>query len=357
MKRILSICLALLLVVLSFTSCSPKQQKFQYQFFDTFDTLIQIVGYAKTQQEFDAYAQQAHARFRQLNDLFDKFDDHGLTNGVAAVNAQAGLSPVKVDPLVMELIRFSLEWQQKTGGAVDITMGPVISIWQDYISRYGGNNAGATLPEKSRLEDAALLSGINLIELDEQAGTVYLTQNGASLDLGAVAKGYATELVVRELQQAGWQNFSISSGGNIRTCGQPQNGKKYWSVGIQDPASGAVLAQQSELLDVVYANDSSVVTSGDYQRFYMVGNRRIHHIIDPQTLMPADLFRSVTVVTPHSGMADLFSTALFVMDLEEGRVFAEEHNLGVLWVLADGTVEYNDIIRPMLRDRGGAANQ
>ncbi len=349
MKRVLSFCLALCMLPAMLCGCRPTSQKFQYQFFDTFDTIIQIVGYAQSQQQFDAYAQQAHQRFRQLNDLFDKFDDHGLDCGIAAVNQNAGVAPVKVDAQVMALVQFALERQQQTGGAVDITMGPVVSIWQEYISRFSGGSEGAVLPDMERLQEAAQLCGSRFLQVDEQAGTLFLTQAGAALDVGAVAKGYATELVAQELAEAGWHSFSISSGGNVRTWGQPQNGNASWSIGIQDPNGGAVPGEQSSLLEVVCVNDSSVVTSGDYQRFYMVGQQRLHHIIDPATLMPADHFRSVTVVTPHSGEADLFSTALFVMPLEEGRAFAQKHDLAVLWVLADGTVEYNDAMQPLLR--------
>lgn len=358
MKQIIAISLAAVLTVFCCVGCKGlnKTQKYQYQFFDTFDTLIQVVGYAENQDVFDAYAQQAHERFRQLNDLFDKFDSHGLENGVAAVNNQAGIAPVKVDPQLLELIRFSLEWREKTDGAVDITMGPVISLWQNYISRYKNDYENAVLPDRQELEQAAALCGMEQLEIDWSAGTVFLKQKGASLDFGAVAKGYATELVTQELKASGWQSFSISSGGNVRTVGSPQNGKQYWSVGIQDPASGAVLGEQSELLDVIYANDQSVVTSGDYQRYYMVENQRVHHIIDPSTLMPAEHYRAVTVITPDSGEADLLSTALFIMDWNRGKQLASRLGVGVVWVMADGTVTCNDEILPMLRDAGGATN-
>lgn len=351
MKRICSLCLAACVALALFSGCGAKSQKFQYQFFDTFDTLIQVVGYAQSQEEFDAYAQLAHEEFRRFNELYDKFDDHGRADGIAAVNRSAGLAPVEVAPEVMDLVLFALGWQEETGGAVDITMGPVISIWQEYISRYSGGSEEATLPDPAALEEAAALCGTRFLEVDEEAGTLFLTQTGAALDVGAVAKGYATELVAQKLEAAGWQSFSISSGGNVRTCGTPQNGSESWSVGIQDPDSGAVLGQQSSLLEVVEVNNGSVVTSGDYQRFYMLGQRRLHHIIDPKTLMPADHYRSVTVVTADSGQADLFSTALFVMTPEQGKAFAQKHDLGVLWVLADGSLEYSDALLPLLQEK------
>ena len=105
---------------------------------------------------------------------------------------------------------------------------------------------------------------------------------------------------------------------------------------------------------MVFAVNEAVVTSGDYQRFYMVGDQRVHHIIDPDTLMPASYYRGLTVVNDDSGLADLLSTALFCMDYDSCRAFAEEHDLKVLWIFADGTVEYTDNLLPQLRDRGGA---
>ncbi len=351
MKRIISISLAIFLAILPLNGCSnaPKYSKFQFQFFDTFDTLIQIVGYATTAEEFEVYTAQAHDRFLELHALFDRFDDHGQNGGIAHINQNAGIAPVKADPIVMELILFSLENQQKADGKVDITAGALTDLWQSYISRYGlSDDPDASLPTADELEQAASLCGIDKLIIDEQAGTVYLTEEGVSLDVGAIAKGFATEIVANELLSAGLSSFSISSGGNVRTVGKQLDEGDPWSVGIQNPFDGAVLAQQSSLLGIAQVTDTSVVTSGDYQRYYMVGERRIHHIIDPVTLMPGEYFRSVTVITPHSGFADLVSTAIFLMDYDSGAAFATEHDIGVMWVLPDGTVVTNDIIKPML---------
>lgn len=360
MKRLAAFCLAIALSLLPLGGCQgePTQKRYEYQFFDTFDTLVQIVGYTHTPEEFEDYAQLAHNRFVELHNMYDKFESHPGVNGIAAINLAAGTAPVKAEAEVLDLLEFCTQWQQKTGDMVEITLGPVITIWQEYLARYHLDYDDAQLPPTAQLEAAAALCAPEYLQIDRAAGTVFLTQEGAALDVGAVAKGFATELVASELQAAGWESFSISSGGNVRTCGEPlSDTTTTWSVGIQDPFANAVLASQDQLLDVLFVNDQSVVTSGDYQRFYMVGDQRIHHIIDPATLFPATHYRSVTVVTPHSGMADFLSTALFVMDYEEGRALADEYDVGVLWVFPDGTVQANDTILPLLRDRGGATNK
>ena len=338
MKRILSFCLAILLVV-SLGGCAPKQQKFHYQFFDTFDTIIQVVGYAKTQQEFNTYTEFVHERFRQLNDLFDKFEDHGLDNGIAAINAMAGIAPVKAAQEVLDLVQFSLQWQRETDGAVDITMGAVISIWQDYIGRYSGGSEEAVLPPQQELEAAAQLCGSHLLEVDEQAGTVYLKEKGASLDVGAVAKGYATELISQMLLESEMPSFIISAGGNVRLGNPPLDGRKGWGVGIQDP-DGAVLGL-SDIVETLFIANTSVVTSGDYQRFYTVDGVNYHHLIDPDTLMPGKDFRAVSIITEDSGLADMLSTAAFLMPYDESRAFVDSlEGVDAIWLFPDGSKKY-----------------
>ena len=202
----------------------------------------------------------------------------------------------------------------------------------------------------------ALLPLCNMqdVVVDREAKTVYLAQKGMSLDVGAVAKGYAAQLACQEAYQAGFHSFVISAGGNIVTMDPPLDGvRSGWGIGIQDPFTAEELGGGNSI-DVAYVNNTCVVTSGDYQRFYMVGDRRIHHIIDPATLMPADYYRGVTVITADSGIADLASTTLYTLPFEQSKEMAARMGWEALWIFADGTVEYTDGIIPLLRDRGGA---
>ncbi|MEG1943265.1 MAG: FAD:protein FMN transferase, partial [Angelakisella sp.] len=129
--------------------------------------------------------------------------------------------------------------------------------------------------------------------------------------------------------------------------------RSSWGIGIQDPF-GDVNDPAAPSADVVFVTNESVVTSGDYQRYYVADGKRVHHIIDPDTLHPANYYRGLTIVNADSGLADLFSTALFCMDYPTSRAFADSHGLKVLWIMPDGTVSYTDNLLPQLRDRGGA---
>ena len=360
MKRFLAIVIALALC-LSCVGCQKQSfkqyHKYQYQFYDTFDTLVQVVGYTKDDAEFEKYAYAAKDSFVRLHQLFDKFNSYEGINNIKTINDNAGIAPVKVDNTILDLLEFCKQWYEKTGGHMDITMGAMLSIWQEYIGIYRYDSENAKLPEMAELEAAAALSGMDKLVIDRDAGTVYLTEPGMQLDVGSVAKGFATELVAKELEAMGWKSFSISGGGNIRVSGEPLSDVVMaWGIGIQDPFKDVFSTDSDNLLDVLFVNNTSVVTSGDYQRYYMVGDRRVHHIIDKSTMMPAENFRSVTIVTPDSGLADLLSTVIFVMDYEEGRRLVEELGVGAVWVFPDGRVEVTEDLIPLMLNRGGATS-
>ena len=156
------------------------------------------------------------------------------------------------------------------------------------------------------------------------------------LDDGAVAKGYATELVAQMLLASDMPSFIISAGGNVRMGNPPADGRAKWGVGIQDP-DGAVLGL-SDIVETLYLTGCSVVTSGDYQRYYVVDGQRYHHLIDPDTLMPDTDFRSVSIITEDSGYADLLSTAAFLMPYEESRAFIDSlDGVEAIWLFPDGS--------------------
>lgn len=359
-KRILKpLAAALALLMLCACGGASSQQseytKYVTQFYDTFDTVVQVVGYAQSQEEFDGWAEKIHARFVELNDLYDRFYEHSGINNVATINKNAGVAPVEVAPELLGLVQFGLEWGEKTDEQINIALGPVLSVWHDYMETYAGRTDGE-VPELSELEEKLPLCDPADITVDEANSTVYLEKPGMMLDVGAVAKGYAAEIVADEIYEAGFHSFIISAGGNVVTRDGPLDGvRTAWGIGIQDPAADPDDPNAASV-DVLFVKNTSVVTSGDYQRYYFAGDRRIHHIIDPDTLQPADYYRSVTVVTEDSGMADCLSTALFCMDYERSRALAEKLDIGAVWVFADGTVEYTENLLPILRDRGGATN-
>lgn len=354
-------------LLLSGAACAPDDAppdtgytRYTTQFFDTFDTIVQIVGYTRTQEEFEGYAEAIHQRFVYLSHLYDRFYEYSGVNNVCTINKSAGAAPVPVEPELLEMLRFAKEWCQKSGGRVNIAMGSALELWHQYRTRYAGAalpaDAEDAVPSMESLRAAAAHADLDKLIIDAEAGTVFLEDPAMALDVGAVAKGYAAQLVADEIYEAGFRSFTISAGGNIVTKDPPLDGVRgSWGIGIQDPFADPN-DPGAEPLDVAFVANRCVVTSGDYRQFYTVGEQYIHHIIDPETLWPANHYRALTVITEDSGLGDFLSTCLFVMDYEEGRAFAGELGVMVLWVFPDGRVEYTENLLPLLRDRGGATS-
>ena len=356
-KTIIKAMSIFLVVAMIFTGCTVKKEqspvytKYQVQFLGAFDTVIQLMGYTQTKEEFEVYAQMGKERFAQLSKLFDRFYNYEGINNIKTINDNAGIAPVKVDLVIIDLIDFSTEWYHTTNGKVNIAMGSVLEIWHGYMEKYSKNPEGATLPSMEELEQGALVTNIDDIIIDRQANTVYLKEKGMMLDVGAVAKGYATELVANELYEAGLTSLIISAGGNVIAKDPPkEETRDSWNIGIKNPFAD-VENPQSGSVNIVSLNHTAVVSSGDYERFYMVEGERIHHIIDTETLMPANYYRGLTVVTEDSGQADALSTALYTMNYEDSRAFAEEKKLAVMWIMPDGSITYTEEMEPILTEK------
>ena len=358
MKKLTAFYVTLLVLATLMPSCSCRKQS-EYTWHsevmtDYFDTLITIVAYTKTQDEFDAYFRQAEERFAQLHKLYDIYKNYEGINNLKTVNDNAGLEPVAVNKDLLDLVKLAKEWTLSGHEKTNITLGPVLKIWHEYRTEGLYNPEKSQLPPREELEAVAKFADAQKIIIDEQVCTIYLQEKGMSLDVGAVAKGYATELVVRELEAAGLVSGAISAGGNVRTIGQPLDGvRDRWGIGIFNPDSPVFSEDRN--LDVVYINDASVVSSGDYQRYYYVQGVRYHHLVDPATLMPARFYRAVTVVTSDSGRADLLSTEFFLLPYEESRQLAESlDDVEVLWIMPDGEIKVTEGMAKLLRSYGAS---
>lgn len=327
----LLLCLALLVTLGGFT---PPLKRFQAEFFGLFDTVTTIVGYAPSRERFTAAAEEARAILREYHELYDIYNAYeGLVN-LKTVNDTAALHPVKVDPRVIDLIEFARRIYAETGGQVNIAMGAVLRIWHEY-REFGIENPDmAEVPDMALLRQAAEHTKFDDVVVDRQAGTVYFADPELKLDVGSVAKGYAVEQTARRLEEMGFRHLLISVGGNVRAVGGKPGGARDipWSVSVRNPAGGDDLC-------LVSVFSSSVVTSGGYIRRYTVDGVTYHHIIDPDTLLPARHHLSVTVRCRDSGLADALSTALFNMTYEEGLRYLENRpDIQVLWVLQNGQV-------------------
>ena len=327
------IALGLLLSVL-LTGCARPGKAKQYQatYLDVFDTVTALSAVCESEEDFWRQAGEIHDLLLSYHRLFDIYNDYEGLNNLKTVNDSAGLAPVKVDAEMIRFLKDCREYYELTDHAVNVAMGSVLRLWHE--ARIAGldDPEHAALPESAALKEAAAHTDWDWVEINEEAGTVYLADPELRLDVGAVAKGWSAQRAA----EAAPKGFLISVGGNVCATGPKDDSGTPWVVGITDPDGG------TGYLHTLYDTDSAIVTSGDYQRYYVVDGKAYHHIIDPATLYPAKRFRSVTVICPDSGLADALSTALFVLPREEGDALARRWGAEVMWVDASGSRFYTE---------------
>lgn len=321
MKRLLWLVGALLLL----SGCGTGMQRYEATYWDVFDTVTTVTGYAAGQAEFDAAAREIHDALLEYHRLYNIYESYDGLRNLKTVNDQAGIGPVPVDERILSLLQFAQTAWTETGSRVNAAMGSVLAHWHDAREQALEDPDRAALPDRSALEEAALHTDLSALELDLEAGTAFLTDPDTALDVGALAKGYAVEQVAA----AAPDHFLISVGGNVCATGPKPDGTP-WTVAVENPDGG-------DFLKLLYAEDRSVVTSGDYQRYFELDGVRYHHIIDPDTLEPAAYWRSVTVVAESSAAADCLSTALFTLPQAEGQQLLDQWGAEALWIGRDGT--------------------
>lgn len=320
MKRLLWLVGALLVL----SGCGTGMQRYEATYWDVFDTVTTVSGYAAVQAEFDAAAREIHDALLEYHRLYNIYESYDGLRNLKTVNDQAGIGPVPVDERILSLLQFAQTAWTETGGRVNAAMGSVLALWHDAREQALEDPDRAALPDRSALEEAALHTDLSALELDLEAGTAFLTDPDMALDVGALAKGYAVEQVAA----AAPDHFLISVGGNVCATGPKPDGTP-WTVAVENPDGG-------DFLKLLYAEDRSVVTSGDYQRYFELDGARYHHIIDPDTLEPAAYWRSVTVVAESSAAADCLSTALFTLPQAEGQRLLDQWGAEALWIGRDG---------------------
>lgn len=336
------ICVMIMTVPLfGLSACnSDNLNRYEAETLDFFDTSIRVIGYAESDEMFQeilAYVYEDIKDYHQLSDIYNSYE--GLNN-LKTINDNAGIAPIKVDKKLIDMLLFCKEIYKLTDGKVNIAFGSVLNIWHDYREEALATPENASIPQMDILLQANEHTNIDNLVINEEEGTVYLQDKDMRLDVGAIAKGYAAEQVALDFKKE-FNNrpLLLSMGGNVRAVGYKKNNDVPWEVGVQNPDTQS---DESILLSVGLAN-KSLVTSGDYQRFYLYEGKRYHHIIDPVTLMPSDYYLSVTILTENSGLADGLSTAAFILPLEKAKALIESiDNTEAVFVLKDGTLEYTD---------------
>lgn len=338
-KRILTLGLVFI-ILMNLTACNKSKELSRYSatFLNLFDTVTTIIGYTESEEQFTEFAQMIHDKLKEYHELYDIYNDYEGINNIKTINDNAGIAPVKVDQKIIDLLLFSKEAYELSSGKVNVAFGAVLSVWHEYREKGIDNPEEAELPPMELLEERNQHTDITKLIINEADSTVYLEDPLMRLDVGAIAKGYATEMVAQEIIKAGYTNALLSVGGNVRAIGYRAEEERNWVVGIQNPDKES----EDQYLKILSMTNLSLVSSGDYERYYTVDGVEYHHIIDPNTLMPAQYFTAVSIVTEHSGLADALSTTIFTMSYEEGYQLIEGlEGTEALWVMKDGELRFS----------------
>ena len=337
--RLTALILALCLLASSLASCEKKEEKFVEYSLDYFDTVTIITGYEKTKEEFDAVTEAALNLLREYHRLYTIYSSYDGLENLCTINKlyDGAHRVVTVDQRIIDMLLYAREAYDLTGGKLNIAMGSVLSVWHEYREKGLDDPKNAALPPMDTLEQAALHTDIDLVEINEENGTVTLLDPAMRLDVGAIAKGYAVEMIAQALEANGTGSYVLNVGGNVRTVGSKPDGSP-WLIGIENPDEYA----DDPYAEYISLAGESVVTSGSYQRYYFVDGKNYHHIIDPETLMPAEGYLSVSVICKSSAEGDALSTALFCMSLEEGLALIDSiEGAEAMWILSDGEKHYS----------------
>lgn len=331
---LLAAVLAIGLIAAWYLHMGGKQERYEVTFFGSFDTVTVVTGYAKTQEIFEEQAGKLEQKLREYHELFDIYHTYEGTNNMKTINDAAGTEPIKVNPEIINMLKLGIDMYHKTDGRVNIAYGSVLSLWHEYREQGLAEPEHAKLPPERLLRERMEHTDISKLVIDEEASTVFLADKDMSIDVGSIGKGYAVQRLSDYAKEQGMGHLLLSVGGNVCAVGDKLDNSP-WRVGIENPDTES----QERYVGTVGLSGKSIVTSGDYQRYYMVDGKRYCHIINPSTGMPSGRFPSVSVLAEDSGLADALSTALFNMEPEEGLALVEAWpEVEALWILEDGEI-------------------
>ena len=260
-RKIITI-LLIITVIFNLSACDTVKEKkrYQAQFLELFDTVTTIIGYAESKDEFSKYAQLIYDNLKEYHELYDIYHSYEGINNIKTINENAGIKPVKVDQRIIDLLLFSKEAYLQFDGNVNVAFGAVLEVWHQYREEGTDDPSVAKLPHMDVLKEKTKHIDINKVIINEEESTVYLEDPDMSLDVGAIAKGYATEMVALITIENGYANGLLSVGGNVRAIGSREDEEKAWNVGIQNPD----LESEEPYLNILSLENLSLVSSGDY---------------------------------------------------------------------------------------------
>jgi thiamine biosynthesis lipoprotein len=294
-------------------------------------TVLRVVAHATADSVAEAAAEAGRSAVFRVDSLMSHYrpgSDVGRLTSAAGSGAWVSLSGE-----TLEVLQSSLAWAERSGGAFDPTVGPLMRAW-------GFFDHEPARPTPERLAAVRPLVDWTAVAVEPAEGAARLEREGMSIDFGAIAKGYALDRAMDSMRAAGALAGMVDLGGNVSVFGPPPGGDSVWTVGIRHPRS------EAELMGRVAVSAGSVATSGDYQQMFEEDGVRYSHLMDPRTGEPARGVVAVTVAAPGGARADALSTILFVLGPVEGRAFLDEHepDVAAVWLMDGGDGELGEVV-------------
>ncbi|MHB7980424.1 thiamine biosynthesis protein ApbE [Clostridium sporogenes] len=299
---ILLLCICLPLV---FVGCDSKSEEPVSRETYLMGTIINIKAYGKNADK------AVQASVDKISDIENKMSLNISTSEINKINKNAGIAPVKVSKNTFDVVKASLIYSEKTKGSFDITVEPLVSLW-------GIGTDKARIPSKDEISNALSLINYKDVVINEKESTIMLKRKGQAIDLGAIAKGYTADELKKVLLNYNVSSAFLNLGGNVYVLGNKPD-KTPWKIGVQNP-----LEPRGDYLGIVSVSDKSIVTSGNYERFFERNGKRYHHIFDTKTGYPAEKgLISVSIISDKSIDGDALSTSVYTLGLDEGKKLIE----------------------------------
>ncbi|MEW6109851.1 MAG: FAD:protein FMN transferase [Nitrospirota bacterium] len=298
-------------------SCSANKQATYRKSKTLMDTFVTITVVSDSKEKAETSIDNAFTVMERFGNRINFFSEE---SELSLINKNAGVKEVKVSPETLDLIENAVYVSEKSGGAFDPTIGPLIKLWDFYKK---------IKPSYTEISGVLHLVNYKNIVIDRNGSTVFLKRKGMLLDLGGIAKGYAADMAVADLKRNGIQAGIVAIAGDIKTFGAKPDGNP-WNIGIRNPRQKS---ESDEVIAKIKLSDMAISTSGDYERYFLQDGKRYHHLLVPRTGRPADCCRSVSIIADKGAFADAFSTAVFILGPEKGLELVQK--LGMDAVIID----------------------
>ena len=292
-----------------------RGKTYSREIYGTFDTVcsISIHSTSDTTEEYE----------QLLRKLDSELNAHNANSIIGRLNSG---ETVTLEPEMTDFLCTAVSYTNILSEYFDITVNPIVESWA---KAEEANELPADIPEKLKLV------GADCLHIDIDNNTAQIEENGASITLGAIAKGFAANLLADRMRQDGISSGLINLGGNIYAVGKKPDGSE-WNIAVSDPENNAQAAV------TVKCADKAVVTSGDYERYFDLNGKRYHHIIDPKTGYPSESgLNSVTVIDRDAELCDVLSTTLFVAGIDDAKKIIEKFSVDAILIENDN-IYYTD---------------